>query len=196
MSPSRRLAALVLALAAPAALAAEPQGAAGDLARIVMPRKTWELGTKALADNVRRTLETPHQGAKMQYPADFEKKVQAEIEGALPYEELLSIHAKELSATYAEPELKDLVAFYRSPVGQKWLEKSGEVSQKVSVQTQQRIEGKMQGIMERLSKLAGGTGTRSASPTKTPSGHPKTDAAPKADAAKKPAAPAAPAPGK
>ena len=127
-----------------------------------------------------------HPGEKLEYPADFPKQVRAELDAVLPYDALLDIHAKQLAATYSEPELKDLLAFYASPTGRKSLQMMPEVSQKVSMETQQRIEGKMPEIMTKLSsqaKVAGGG---------APKPGPSHGMPPAKDGAK-PAAPATPA---
>lgn len=165
MSLTRRLAvaAVISALAAPALAAAptpaakpapkpapvEMKPSAGELARVLMPKKTWDQGLAALAKDVQGRMQM-HPGAKLEYPADFGKQVRAELDAALPYEALLELHAKELSAGYSEAELKDLLAFYKSPTGQKSLQVMPAVSEKVAVQTQQRVESKMPAIMEKL----------------------------------------------
>jgi hypothetical protein len=162
MSLTRSLAvAAVLSLAAPALAAApaakpapqpapvEMKPSAGDLARILMPKKTWDQGLAALANDVQGRIQS-HPGAKLEFPPDFGKQVRAELDAALPYESLLELHAKELSAGYTEPELKELLAFYKTPTGQKSLQVMPAVSEKVAVQTQQRVESKMPAIMEKL----------------------------------------------
>ena len=166
MSLTRRLAvaAVISTLAAPA-LAAAPEPAAksapkpapvevkpsaGELARVLMPKKTWDDGLSALAKDVQGKMQM-HPGAKLEFPADFGKQVRAELDAALPYDALLALHAKELSAGYTEQELKDLLAFYKTPTGQKSLQTMPVVSEKVAIQTQQRVESKMPAIMEKLS---------------------------------------------
>lgn len=146
-------AALALALLSSPALAADAKGSAGELAKILMPKKTWDDGLTQLTQNVQGRMQM-HPGKKIEYPADFPKKVRAELEAVLPYDALVEIHAKELGASYTEAELKDLLAFYRSPTGQKSLQTMPAVSQKVSMETQQRIEGKMPEIMTKLSSQA------------------------------------------
>jgi uncharacterized protein len=167
MSLPRRLAlaALISTLAAPAlaapppAPAAKPEAkaapvevkpSANELARILMPKKSWDEGLAALSKDVQGRMQM-HPGAKLDFPADFGKQVRAELDAALPYDALLELHAKELSAGYTEQELKDLLGFYKTPTGQKSLQVMPAVSEKVAVQTQQRVESKMPGIMERLS---------------------------------------------
>ncbi|HYS83010.1 MAG TPA: DUF2059 domain-containing protein [Anaeromyxobacteraceae bacterium] len=150
----RLAAALVfLSLSTGGALAAEPKGTAADIARLLVPKETWAAGMAQLAENVQGRFQS-HPGSQLQYPPDFPAKVRGELEAALPYADLVGIHAQGLSAAYTEPELKDLLAFYRSPLGQKWLKVSPGLSEKVSSETQQRMEKQMPAVMERLGKLA------------------------------------------
>jgi hypothetical protein len=185
MSLTRRLAlaAVISAFAVPAFAAAptpaakpapkpapvEMKPSAPELARVLMPKKTWDTGLAVLAKSVQGQMQT-HPGAKLDYPADFGKKVRAELDAALPYDALLELHAKELSAGYTEPELKDLLAFYKTPTGQKSLQVMPAVSEKVAVQTQQRVESKMPAIMEKLAATvkAGKGGAHGATPAAKP----------------------------
>ena len=145
MPSVRRLAvaALLVTLAAPA-LAADPAPSAkpaeskpaaaavkpgsSDSARVLMPKKTWDDGLAALAKNIQAQMTSHPGGSKLQVPADMGKQIRAELDQALPYEALLEMHAQELSAAYTEPELKDLLAFYKTPVGQKSLHDHGAPS--------------------------------------------------------------------
>ena len=136
------------AVAQPAA-EAKARPAAEELARVVMPKSTWETGMNGLAMSVQARMDS-HPGSKLQYPPDFAKKVRAEVDAALPYDALVGIHAKQLGASFNDEELKDLVAFYRSPIGQKALQVMPDVTEKVALETQQRIEAKMPQIMDRL----------------------------------------------
>jgi hypothetical protein len=192
------VAALLLALAAPA-LAANPappakpaeskpaaaaiKPGASDLARVLMPKKTWDDGLASLAKNVQAQMTMHPGGSKLQVPADMNKQIRAELDQALPYEALLEMHAQELSAAYTEPELKDLLAFYKTPVGQKSLTTMGTVSEKVSMRTQERIESKMPDIMKKV-----GSSVKAPAGKKAPAGHGAPAASSKPAA--KPAAPA------
>jgi hypothetical protein len=152
---SRTLAALLTACLLPAsALGAEPSGPSGELAGMLMPRKTWSAFVDALSREIQAGLESPHAGAKVQFPPDFSASVRKEVEGALPYERLLGIQAKELSTSFTEPELEDLLAFYRTPTGQKALGTLPGMQQRVATRTQQHMTAKAPEIMDRLTKLA------------------------------------------
>jgi hypothetical protein len=165
MTRARTLAAAaVLALGAPA-FAADPSPAAAELARIIMPKQTWSDGVQQIASGLQGQMQS-HPGATLHYPPDFGAKLRAEVENALPYEALLSIHAQQLAAGFSEPELKDLVAFYKSPTGQKALKTMPAVSEKVAQETQQRVEKQLPGIMTRMSELVKAPADAKAKPAK------------------------------
>lgn len=151
----RTLAALLAACLLPAAAwAGEPSGPSGELAALLVPKTTWTAFVDALARELQASLESPHPGAKVEYPADFSARVRKEVEGALPYETLLGFQAKELAASFTEQELRELLAFHRSPTGRKALESLPAMQQRVAAQTQQLMATKGPAIMERLTKLA------------------------------------------
>ncbi|HTP30413.1 MAG TPA: DUF2059 domain-containing protein [Anaeromyxobacteraceae bacterium] len=158
----RLLFAAVITFAYVPAPAAESLGDASELARVFVPRDSWEQVVASLAQNVQARLQS-HPGSNLHYPPDFSAKVRAEIESALPYDTVVAMNAKEISATYSEAEVKELLAFYRSPVGQKFLKVSPKVTGKVAMEAEQRVNQKMPDIMKRLGKLAqpaGGPATK------------------------------------
>lgn len=144
-------AAALFVLSSPAL--ADSKRSAEELARLLMPKKTWDEGLQSLARSVQARMQT-HPGANLQYPPDFPKKVRAELDAVLPYETLVQMHTKQLGASYTEPELKELIAFYRSPTGQKSLQVMPQVSEKVSLETEQRVNAQLPKIMERLGAMA------------------------------------------
>jgi uncharacterized protein len=167
---------------APPAKAAAVKPAAAELARLLMPKKTWGEGLEQLGQMVQGRMTAHPGGQPLVYPKDFQSKVKAELEAVLPYEELIGLHAKELGAAFSDGELGDMLGFYRSTTGQKALVKMGEVQNTVGLETQKRIEGKMPEIMKKLSALAkvppqkdgkGADGMgKGVAPGAKPSGHP------------------------
>ena len=148
---ARSLAAAAAVFAAATAAAAD--SAATQLAHLLVPKDAWSQGIDGLGQQVQSQLQM-HPGGKLEYPADFPKTVRGELEKAFPYEEMAAIHAKELSAAYSEAELGQLLGFYKSPIGQKWLKSSGDVQNKVGDATQARIQSKMPDVMTRLAGFA------------------------------------------
>ncbi len=132
---------------------APPSATAQDLARLLVPKEKWALGLQQLGMVVQQNLEG-HPGSKLQYPSDLPTRIRAEVEAALPYNDLLGMHAKELSSSYTEPELKELSGFFRTPVGKKWLEVQPKTTQAVTVSMQQRFDQKLPDVMKKLAQLA------------------------------------------
>jgi hypothetical protein len=137
---------------APAAKPAPAKPAATELARLLMPKKTWAEGIDRLGDMVQSRMSM-RPGQQVEFPKDFKSKAKAELEAVLSYDELIGLHAKELGAAFTDGELADLTAFYQSPTGQKALVKMGDVQNTVGLETQKRIEGAMPGITKKLSAL-------------------------------------------
>lgn len=138
--------------AAPAAKPAAPVSkAATDLAHVLATKEAWSQGVEGLSKMVQSQF-SGHPGSSLSLPPGFDKKVRAEVEAVLPYETLVGIHARQLAAAYSEPELNDLLAHYRSPVGQKWLKEMPGVSEKIAMETQKQVDPKLGEVMKRLAK--------------------------------------------
>ncbi|HEY6004578.1 MAG TPA: DUF2059 domain-containing protein [Anaeromyxobacter sp.] len=166
------VAALLLALATPTRAAPEARGqaapapaasptvkAAGaavkpqalEVARLVVPQEEWSRAMELLAQDAVGRMQG-HPGSRLELPPDFASRVRGEVEQVLPYGELLGMHAAELSARYTEQELSELLAFYRTLVGQKALKVMPAVSEQVGEQSQRRFEKAMPEVMQRLAQ--------------------------------------------
>lgn len=155
-----RLVAVVAAMSslliAETTAAAPPQptsAPAQELARLLVSKEKWALGLQQLAAGVKQNLEG-HPGSKLQYPSDLPSRIRTEVEAVLPYDDLIAMHAKQLSASYSEPELNELSAFFRTPAGKKWLETQPKMSEAVARAMQQRFDEKMPEVMKKLVELA------------------------------------------
>jgi hypothetical protein len=175
--------------AAEAAVAVKPQAA--DLARLMVTKDDWSRAMDGLSRDTMAQLQG-HPGSKMTLPAGFDKKVRGEMEKVLPYEDLVGMHAKELSASYSDKELEELVAFHKSPLGQKYLKAAPVEAEKVAGQTQQRFGKQMPDVMKRLTADLPHPDPKkeAAGHAQMPAGHP---AMPPADGKAAPAAKPAPA---
>ena len=161
-----RLAALLFAITlVPLAQAAEsspapkpnsasaPSATATELARMLVPKESWTAGVNQLSQNVLHQMQS-HPGSSLHYPADFPEKVRGEVEKILPYDEFVAMQARQFATTFSDDEMKDVLAFYRTPTGQKWQRDNGKVSQAVATETNKRFEQKMPEVMSRLAKMA------------------------------------------
>ena len=131
----------------PAPVAVKAQAA--ELARIMVPREEWSRAMELMAKDVQKQMQS-HPGSKLTFPADFGAKVRTEVNAVLPYEDLIGMHARELSATYTDKEITDLIAFHNSPLGQKYLKAAPQEGEKVAQQAQKRFAEKMPAVMQKL----------------------------------------------
>jgi hypothetical protein len=144
---------------------------AKELAHLLVPKETWAAGVDQITANVQQQLLS-HPGANLRYPADFPQKVRAEVEKIVPYDEFVSMHATQLSTAFSDSELKDVLAFYRSPTGQKWQRDLPKTSQPVAAETQKRFSERMPEVMSRLGAMAQSSDAGTSKSAGTPHGHP------------------------
>ena len=180
------VAAAVLLAASPA-LAADA-ALAGEVAHHTISKQLWTSWVDGLAQDTQARMQA-HPGSNLQWPADFQKQVRGEIEKAFPYESMVALHTKELAAAYSDAELKDVLAFFKSPSGSKWMATSGGVAEKANAATMAQLREKMPEIMTKLGALAKSPpGAKKPEPMPgMPAGHPPMGAPAPAD--KKPAPP-------
>ena len=70
----------------------------------------------------------------------YQAKANAALDQAIGWNKLKPDMIKLYTSTFSESELKDLVAFYQSPLGKKVLEKMPAVTQQSAQLTQQKLE--------------------------------------------------------
>ncbi|MFQ6576145.1 DUF2059 domain-containing protein [Pseudomonas sp. UM16] len=70
----------------------------------------------------------------------YQAKANAALDQAIGWNKLKPDMVKLYTTTFTEKELKDLVAFYQSPLGKKVLEKMPQVTQQSAQLTQKKLE--------------------------------------------------------
>jgi len=80
----------------------------------------------------------------------FQKKITQKVMDFISWESMKSDYIKLYADVYTEEELKALIDFLKSPVGQKMVKKSPQVAQKAMVMMQQ----KMQVLMPELEQMS------------------------------------------
>ena len=97
------------------ALADAPKNTARELTQLVMPKDGYQKMMQQMSEGMVEGMS--RSGAQM--PADFPKKMMAVVQEALPYEEQIDFMTKLYASRFTDPELKDMVAFYKTPTGGK-----------------------------------------------------------------------------
>ena len=138
--------ALVLALAAP--VRAEPtdtQKAAVALAKLVLTPDSY----KQMFDKMVESIQV-NQPANAQNGPDFWKRFRAEIEKIMPYQELVDDQVGLMTKYYTADEVKQMIVFYQSPVGQKALHVMPEVMSDVMGNMQLRLQQRLPAMLDKL----------------------------------------------
>lgn len=153
-----------------------------QLARAVFPRERWErLVAKASLELTQR-LAQASQG-QFQLDPEFADRLREEYERMAPYEELIGVQARILGRQYSSAELRQLLAFYRSPLGQRSVLLLHDLTAYSDVQMQQRVHAGIGDALNRLKPLVhpvapGGDGASAGAPSAdaTPAEHAAGDA--------------------
>jgi len=147
-------AALLFALAAPAARAAEADPLAVEIARMVMPPASYD----EILSTVDAQLEASLGASFQKLAPDAEPEELAPVfaddlrklmRTVMPsYDEMLAFQAQTLAKHYTAEELKKLREFYRSPLGQKTIRTMPEVTKDAMTWVQGMLVEKMPAAME------------------------------------------------
>ena len=118
--------------------------------------------------------ETPEQQKKV---ADLHQQVVTLITPAVEWKALQPEFVSTYAASYSEPEIDGILAFYKSPSGQALLNKGPEIGQKSSAIVQQHmaaVQGQLRDIVQNFAKSSApaGSSPSGASPSSTAPGRP------------------------
>ncbi len=149
----RAAAAILLAasLAPHAARAADPGPLAVELSRLALPEENWKKMQQTGAQQVAQYLQTMIAQSGEAVPPGLPARVTEEYVRAMPtYQEMLDLQAGLLVKHYTEAELRQLLAFYRTPLGRKAIRIMPEVAADASGQLMAMMQQRMPAVLERL----------------------------------------------
>jgi len=141
---------LVLALlsAAPepssaAASLPEQRALALELMALVHPEAAYRSGIEQMTAQMMPQLEAQARASGRTLPADFKTRFVAAMLEAVPYDETLEWGSEVYAQRFTVAELKELIAFYKSPLGQKVAAKvpeiMGEIGKRMATLLPQRM---------------------------------------------------------
>ena len=86
---------------------------------------------------------------------EFQDKVTTLVSGALSWEKLKPAYVKLYAEAYTEPQMDDIVAFYKSPTGQAMVANNSVLLPKASAIVQKQLAGAMPEIQKLIRDFAG-----------------------------------------
>lgn len=169
-----RLASLVCALLllGPVVRAEEekaPPPKALELARLVLPESKYDEMLHNVAEVTEKSLEASAHDTD-QVPPHFSERFEVEIRQMLQYSDLIQEHARLIARFYTAKEIDDLIAFYKTPVGQKSVDVMPRIMAAWTTHVQKRMEAGMPAALARIfpKKAAPPAGSDPASKADTP----------------------------
>ncbi len=147
-----RLAAALLAAALPCAVlaAGDKASLAVQLSRMTMPQESWRKMMKDVSEQTRQYIESSATQAGAKIPPGFGARFADEFEKLFSSQELVDLNAGLLAKHYTEAELRQLLAFYKTPLGQKAVRIMPEVAADANGQMLAIMQQRMPAMMERI----------------------------------------------
>ena len=118
-----------------------------DLVQMVTPLETYQA---MISQMTKQMLASMQQAGGKAPPPDAETKMGKAVMEALPYDDLSNWTVEIYAARFSTEEIKQLIAFYKTPVGKKAAkmipEISGEVGKKLGPIMMQRMPAAMKKV--------------------------------------------------
>jgi hypothetical protein len=141
---------MLSALVVVGVLAADPSGPdasqralALELVRLVTPESSYRSGVQQMTAQMLPSLEAQARASGATLPPDFRQRFDAVLFEVVPYDEQSSWAADVYARNFTASELKDLIGFYKTALGQKLATRlpaiMGEVGKRVSEILPQRL---------------------------------------------------------
>jgi uncharacterized protein len=117
-----------------------------QLVKLVTPPETYQAMTEQMTKQMIASMQ--QSGAK--FPPDAESKLKQAVMEALPYDDITSWTVEIYVTRFTTDEIKQLIAFYQTPIGRKSArllpELSGEVGKKMGPVITQRLPEAMKKV--------------------------------------------------
>ncbi len=122
------------------------------LARAVFPRERWERLVAQASLELTQRLAQASQG-RLKLDPEFADRLRREYARMAPYEELVKNQARILGNQYTAAELRQLLAFYRTPLGKKSVLLIHDLTAYSDKQMQQKVHAGIGDALHRLDAL-------------------------------------------
>jgi hypothetical protein len=132
-----------------------PASTAVELARIALPRSNWDQVMASTSDQMDQSMQMAFRQDGKEVTPELARIVREQAQEMMKemmpsYEEMLDVQAGLLVKHYTASELKQLLAFYRSPLGQKTIRITPEVMKDVMGWMQSILQQRMPPAMAKL----------------------------------------------
>ena len=145
-----------------------PNGAARELTQLVMPKDGYQKMMQQMSESMVEGMS--RSGA--QVPKDFPSRMLTVVQEALPYDEQVSFMTKLYASRFSEAELKDMVAFYKTPTGNKLVRELPGIMRESAVWASELLPKRLPQLMSKHG-IGPDTNSPNSGPGNAPSSDPK-----------------------
>jgi len=124
-----------------------------ELSRLVLPQESWDKMMRDSSEQLRQYVEASVRRSGGTIPPEFTARFSEAFKQVYSYQEIMDIQAGLLVKHYTEGELREMLAFYRTPLGKKAIRIMPEVMADVNGQIMALLQQRMPAVMERLKPL-------------------------------------------
>jgi hypothetical protein len=141
---------------------APPSPLAVEVSGFVLSRDTWSKMQRSTAEQAKQQIARNLGRSGTSVPPEFSQRFDEEFGKILTYDEVIDIQARLLGRHYTASELKGLLAFYKTPLGQKLIRVMPEVTQEASSEMLSLYKERLPHLVERLKPTLEGSGPAAA----------------------------------
>ena len=127
---------------------------ADELLQVMHTQQMMERAADRISQTADRLMGLMHTSATPAEEAAFRESLRQQagqmLKKELSWESIEPILAQSYADDFTEPELKQLIDFYKSPVGQKLLDKQPDLTTKLTMTTQDKVRAVMPMMTQKL----------------------------------------------
>jgi len=123
--------------------------AAAELVHLLMPKSHADQMMAQIGQQFMFAAAADYKRRGLTIPPDFEGKMKSALEGSVSYDEITKWGANVYSAHFTLSELRQLIAFYTSPLGHKLLQDQPEIGQQSMRQVLMAVDHRLPPAMKR-----------------------------------------------
>ena len=132
-----------VSIAPPSTATPEQRALATELVQLVQSETTYQATLDRMTDQMIPSMEAQAKATGRALPDDFRKRFKAVLLEVLPYQELVEWSSGLYAERFTASELRELIAFYQTPLGRKISlflpELMGEVGKKTAAMMPSRL---------------------------------------------------------
>ncbi|HWO13307.1 MAG TPA: DUF2059 domain-containing protein [Polyangiaceae bacterium] len=146
------------------ALAEAPKNTARELTQLMLPKDGYQKMMQQMSEGMVQGMSR----GGTQLPKDFPAKMMTVVQEALPYEEQVDFMTKVYASRFTDAELKDMIAFYKTPTGGKLVRELPGIMRESALWASQLLPQRLPELMKKHGIGPDSSGAKAPPPSSAP----------------------------